>query len=412
LPSLLAAHPARVCAPGRFASPLKTRVGGFCAGRATRARKNRAQVAQSRRVARGTATKTASGAHETGLVYYGKRFYSPSLGRFINRDPIEESGGLNLYGFCGNNSVNRWDVLGMYETWFENDTQIGFHGDPDPSWTAHTTPYYTYYTSASGKMCLYYESFSYEDTSAPPVDECVDSFGPLSYGENTNQPGWGSDIDDWSSYCTAVTVATLEAKGDFSLSRPKGCTLSELLGIGRNAHEDVQIGQLQSLGVVDQPVDTPVAQTPSNYTSSSNADWNNLSALERATRTVDANSQPSRPGDFAAIQQAAQGTFGNDVFQKPLTTLAAGGAQTIALVGAVYTGVAAAPVLLKDIHIEAKGRGTIVQVRYGNTPLVRLDYNRYQGSQGQPRLHLNVGPDTTNIHIPLDPRSWFEGPGG
>jgi len=34
---------------------------------------------------------------ETGLVYYGARYYSPSLGRFINRDPIEEEGGVNLY---------------------------------------------------------------------------------------------------------------------------------------------------------------------------------------------------------------------------------------------------------------------------------------------------------------------------
>jgi RHS repeat-associated protein len=45
----------------------------------------------------------------------GHRFYSPSLGRFINKDPIEEQGGLNLYGFCGNNGVNRWDYLGMVD---------------------------------------------------------------------------------------------------------------------------------------------------------------------------------------------------------------------------------------------------------------------------------------------------------
>jgi RHS repeat-associated protein len=49
---------------------------------------------------------------ETGLVYFGHRFYSPSLGRFINKDPIEEQGGLNLYGFCANNGVNHWDYLG------------------------------------------------------------------------------------------------------------------------------------------------------------------------------------------------------------------------------------------------------------------------------------------------------------
>ena len=53
-----------------------------------------------------------SGVRNTGLVYYGHRFYSPSLGRFINRDPIEEQGGLNLYGFCGNDAINGYDVLG------------------------------------------------------------------------------------------------------------------------------------------------------------------------------------------------------------------------------------------------------------------------------------------------------------
>lgn len=40
------------------------------------------------------------------------RFYSPDLHRWLNRDPIEEDGGLNLYGFCWNNGVNGWDALG------------------------------------------------------------------------------------------------------------------------------------------------------------------------------------------------------------------------------------------------------------------------------------------------------------
>ena len=39
----------------------------------------------------------------------GRRYYNPALGRFINRDPIEEAGGSNLYAFCGNNGVNRYD---------------------------------------------------------------------------------------------------------------------------------------------------------------------------------------------------------------------------------------------------------------------------------------------------------------
>jgi RHS repeat-associated protein len=50
---------------------------------------------------------------ETGLVYYGYRYYAPEMGRWISRDPIEEEGGLNLYGMVGNDAVNRWDPLGL-----------------------------------------------------------------------------------------------------------------------------------------------------------------------------------------------------------------------------------------------------------------------------------------------------------
>ena len=50
---------------------------------------------------------------ETGLVYYGYRYYDPELGRWLSRDPIGEDGGLNLYGFVGNEPISRADLLGM-----------------------------------------------------------------------------------------------------------------------------------------------------------------------------------------------------------------------------------------------------------------------------------------------------------
>jgi RHS repeat-associated protein len=49
---------------------------------------------------------------ETGLYYYGCRFYDPVLHRWLNRDPIQEKGGANLYAFCGNNGINIIDLLG------------------------------------------------------------------------------------------------------------------------------------------------------------------------------------------------------------------------------------------------------------------------------------------------------------
>ena len=50
---------------------------------------------------------------ETGLVYYNYRYYSPELGRWISRDPIEEEGGVNLYAMVGNCTTQSWDILGL-----------------------------------------------------------------------------------------------------------------------------------------------------------------------------------------------------------------------------------------------------------------------------------------------------------
>lgn len=59
----------------------------------------------------------------TDTAISGRRYCSPSQGRFLGRDPIDEAGGLNLYGFCGNNGVNRWDVLGL--SWHVEFTNEG-----------------------------------------------------------------------------------------------------------------------------------------------------------------------------------------------------------------------------------------------------------------------------------------------
>jgi len=50
---------------------------------------------------------------ESGYYYYGFRYYDPETGRWLNRDPIEEQGGYNLYGFVGNNGMNEWDYNGL-----------------------------------------------------------------------------------------------------------------------------------------------------------------------------------------------------------------------------------------------------------------------------------------------------------
>ena len=52
----------------------------------------------------------------SGMLFYGFRYYDPVTGRWLNRDPIEEFGGLNLYAFVLNNGVNWVDVLGLFSS--------------------------------------------------------------------------------------------------------------------------------------------------------------------------------------------------------------------------------------------------------------------------------------------------------
>ncbi|MCA9456856.1 MAG: hypothetical protein KC587_09345, partial [Nitrospira sp.] len=50
---------------------------------------------------------------ETGYYNYGYRYYSPEIGRWLSRDPIEEKGGDSLYLFVGNSPIAFNDILGL-----------------------------------------------------------------------------------------------------------------------------------------------------------------------------------------------------------------------------------------------------------------------------------------------------------
>jgi RHS repeat-associated protein len=51
-------------------------------------------------------------SHVTGLYYFRLRWYDPATGRWLSKDPIGISGGLNLYAFCANDPVNYVDPSG------------------------------------------------------------------------------------------------------------------------------------------------------------------------------------------------------------------------------------------------------------------------------------------------------------
>jgi RHS repeat-associated protein len=61
----------------------------------------------------------------SGLVYYLYRYYQSDLQRWLNRDPIEERGGKNLYGFIRNDPIGHVDPLGLkFCFWLPWETTI------------------------------------------------------------------------------------------------------------------------------------------------------------------------------------------------------------------------------------------------------------------------------------------------
>jgi len=97
---------------------------------------------------------------QTGLSYYGFRFYAPALGRWMTRDPIGERGGINLFEFVGNNPTNLIDPFGLvdvntfpsrngeeraYRSWFDSYNPPGVfsvagHGDPNAIYDENMKP--------------------------------------------------------------------------------------------------------------------------------------------------------------------------------------------------------------------------------------------------------------------------------
>jgi len=78
-----------------------------------------------RRMAAGVLARPKTHTPGSRVSNLGYRFYSPGLGRWINRDPVSERGGMNLYLYCANSPPSSLDPWGLTSSQYHNFPGIG-----------------------------------------------------------------------------------------------------------------------------------------------------------------------------------------------------------------------------------------------------------------------------------------------
>ncbi|MGI4791118.1 MAG: malectin domain-containing carbohydrate-binding protein [Janthinobacterium lividum] len=117
---------------------------------------------------------------ETGLQLLTNRYYDSGQGRFINRDPIGYKGGINLYGFTGNNPVNEMDPDGTDQLGI-NPSQYDLQRTAGMDWLDHrgTETYTQAYNKASAAEVLAFNKHQRENQRNFDIEVTVLS---LAYG--------------------------------------------------------------------------------------------------------------------------------------------------------------------------------------------------------------------------------------
>ena len=132
-----------------------------------------------------------------GMYYYLYRFYDPSTQRWLNRDPLGESAGANLFSFVGNSALERIDALGL-KLWYCTTPTTMFGGIGRHGYVWNDDP------SANGD---YKKQYCGQEGSSGTGSQGTQNTGPVrgsgsgDYGDG----GWGGTQSDGRDVeCTPI----------------------------------------------------------------------------------------------------------------------------------------------------------------------------------------------------------------
>jgi RHS repeat-associated protein len=157
---------------------------------------------------------------ETGLNYYGFRYYNPSTGRWPSRDPSGERGGLNLYGMVDNNLINFIDVLGLFKASPEEMAKIfeqGYKGSREAYLLTRDHPERIEYGGLICKSAATGDIYRTKPVAGLNQQQVEEKFGPDS--------GVGGSVNPYLSPCKPCDIVV----GIYH-SHPEGAYLSGYRG--------------------------------------------------------------------------------------------------------------------------------------------------------------------------------------
>jgi len=145
---------------------------------------------------------------ETALYYYGYRYYSSELGRWLSRDPIQEEGGVNLYGMCHNNCKNLIDAKG--EAFISGSIGVGLVavGIIKAAEKIHEAWYHT-------KMAEFEEKRR-RSPNFDPVEEFINNPGSSPYASGRVFKNMGPAV---TATAEAVPLTTYNIQDAFGVAR-------------------------------------------------------------------------------------------------------------------------------------------------------------------------------------------------